>query len=78
MEITKGEGERPLQVSTPVDIRMSYSVSGEELTGRVSLRILCKSHHSLPPILVGVGDRLGRESSAGLVLQHRHFLVVSC
>jgi len=62
----------------PVDVRIGNCISGDSLIVAIPDCSLSLSHYSLPPILVGVGDCLGRENSTSLVLQRRYCSVVSC
>ncbi len=62
----------------PVHVCIGDCISGDSLIVVIPDCSLSLSHYSLPPILVGVGDCLGRENSTGLVLQRRYRSVVSC
>ena len=62
----------------PVHVCIGNCISRDCLIAEIPDCSLRLSHDSLPPILVGVGDCLGRENSAGLVLQRRYRSVVSC
>jgi hypothetical protein len=57
---------------------MNQSVSRDDLARGLSLDCLSECHDTLPPILVGVGDCLGRENSTSRVLERRCVPVVGC
>jgi len=62
----------------PVHVCIGDCISGDSLVGVIPDCSLRLSHDSLPPILVGVGDCLGREDSTSHVLHRRCVSGVSC